>query len=454
MSSPAAMPEVYRDFAAVDAHIRSLGNQELIDWLDSMDSSPSWDLFVNIHRNRFYPIHMNLSSIFWGKKSETAILSSSVEATKLTTWFNHFVEHYLASLSGPETLASSAVHSIPKLNGWKFDLIESLLAQGKGLVIASFRFGLYHCIPLGLAGRGFDVCMPLVTPKYNSANAELVKLRERLAHGWTTVESQQDLEHVSNLARLTVEDLEAEGATLTLAETLKQGKIMFVFTEGNNGADGPWGGTCKVPMDFMGLPAAAKSGLARLATFSGAPILPVISVMKSRSEADLVFGEPIIPPAGMKRPQREAFAETATVALYRFLERFVQEHPGQWAGVSALHRWRVLPAQEADQNTTSESVAEELAGGGNYRLSAPDSLLSIPVTEGEIWVDLPTLRSIQVPPWAHGILKALSATGINADWLDHYAAEGGSRNSVLGLLARLCGRRIVTPSASHDLVAG
>jgi hypothetical protein len=76
------------------------------------------------------------------------------------------------------------------------------------------------------------------------------------------------------------------------------------------------------------------------------------------------------------------------------------------------------------------------------------------VTEGEIWVDLPTLRSIQVPLWAHSVFKALSVTGINAEWLDRYTAEGGSRNSVLSLLAKLCGRRIVTPSASHDLVAG
>lgn len=449
MSSSKAVPEADRDFARIDAFIRSLGEEELQAWLDGMPA----EQFIEVHRNRYYPIHMNLASLFWGKKSQAEIQKFSVEATKLTTWFNHFIERYLASLSGAETLESRTVNRLPKVTGWKFDLIESLLAQGKGLVIASFRFGLYHSIPLGLASRGFDVSMPLVTPKYRSANAELIKLRERLARGWTTVESQQELEQVRNLAGLTVVDLEAEGSTLTLAEALKQGRIMFVFSEGNNGADGPWGGSSKVPLDFMGLPAAAKSGVARLASFSGAPILPVVAVMQSKNEADLVFGEPIVPPAGMKRPQREAFAETATVALYRFLERFVREHPGQWAGVSALHRWRVLPANEANEVVTEETILAELARGNHYRVSSPDSLLSIPFNEGEVWVNLPTLRSIQVPPWAHEVLDVLSTTGIDAEWLERYAGQGGSRSQVLSLLAKLCSRRIVMPVPTHSLMA-
>ena len=450
MSSSKAVPEVTRNFAAIDAFIRGLGEEELQAWLDSMPA----EQFVGINRNRYYPIHMNLASLFWGKKGQAEIQKFSVEATKLTTWFNHFIERYLASLSGSETLESRAVHRLPRVNGWRFDLIESLLAQGKGLVIASFRFGLYHCIPLELASRGFDVSMPLVTPKYRSANAELIKLQERLARGWSTVESQQDLERVRNLARLTVVDLEAEGATLTLAESLKQNRIMFVFSEGNNGADGPWGGTSKVPLDFMGLPAAAKSGVARLATFSGAPILPVVAVMQSKNEAELVFGEPIIPPAGMKRQHREAFAETSTIALYRFLAGFVQKRPGQWAGVSALHRWRVPAVDESSELITEETIVAELARGHYYRVSSPDSLLSIPFKEDEIWVDLPTLRSIQVPQWGNEVLTALSTTGIDADWLERYSSNGGSCGQVLSLLTRLCNRRIVMPLPGHSLMAG
>lgn len=450
MSSSKAVPQTYNDFATIDALIRNLSEEELKEWLDSMPA----EQFIDVHRNRYYPIHMNLASLFWGKRSQAEIQKYSIEATKLTTWFNHFIERYFASLSGPDKLESSTVNNLPETRGWKFDLIESLLAQGKGLVIASFRFGLYHCIPLGLAAHGLDVSMPLVTPKYRSANAEWLKLRERLARGWTTVESHADEERVRNLTRLTVVDLEAEGATLTLAETLKQGRIIFVFSEGNSGADGPWSGTSKVPMNFMGLPAAAKSGVARLASFSGAPILPVISVMQSKREAELVFGEPIIPPAGMKRQQREAFAETATIALYRFLERFVQEHPGQWAGVSALHRWRVLPANEVNASISEESIGEEIRRGANYRLSSPDSMLCIPFNEDEVWVSLPVLRSIHVPRWARGILPVLSTTGINAEWLDRYAEKGGSRSQVLSLLAKLCSRKIATPLTSESLIAG
>jgi hypothetical protein len=396
---------------------------------------------------------MNMCSLFRGRNTQAKLQEFSIESTKLSIWLNHYMEHYLASLSAADKLERAAVNRVFTLGGWDLDLIELLLRPGKGLVIASFRFGLSHGIPLELASRGFAVSIPFITPKYRSMGAELARLRERAARGWSSVESPQDMEKIGKLAQLKVVDMQVEGGpALTLAETLKKGEILFVFTDGNNGADGPWGGGSRVPLDFMGLPCAAKSGMARLAAFSGAAILPMISVMMSPSHGELFFGEPIIPWPDMGRPERESFAQTATMQLYKFLERFVERYPGQWAGVSALHRWRVLPEQNgAERTTTPQEIAEGLDHGNAYRVSGQSSLLPIPAKGSEIWVDLSTLRSIQVPPWARDVLPALSGGGVDRGWLDRYAAGGGSRNNVFGLVAELCNRNIVAlhPAPQH-----
>lgn len=444
MSSVTAAPAQYDDFAKVDAYIRSLSNEELQAWLDST----SVEKFIDIHRNRYYPIYMNMCSLFRGKNTLEELQKFSIESTKLSVWLNHYMERYLSSLSAADKLERATVNRVFTLGGWDFDLIESLLRPGKGLVIASFRFGLSHGIPLELAGHGFTVSIPFITPKYRSMGAELARLRERAIRGWSSVEAPQDMEKIGNLAQLKVVDMQVEGGpALTLAETLKKGEILFVFTDGNNGADGPWSGGSRVPLDFMGLPCAAKSGMARLATFSGAAILPMISVMMSPSHGELFFGEPIIPEPGMERHERESFAQTATMQLYKFLERFVERHPGQWAGISALHRWRVLPEQNAvERKTTPQEIAEGLDHGHTYHVSGQSSLLPIPAKGSEVWVNLSTLRSIQVPSWARDVLPALSGDGLDREWLQHYAAGGGSGNNVLGLVAELCNHNIV---ASH-----
>jgi hypothetical protein len=441
MNSVMAAPAQYEDFATIDAYIRNLSNEDLQAWLDSTSA----EQFIDLHRNRYYPVYMNMCSLFREKKGLPDIQEFSIQATRLSVWLNHFSERYLSSLSAADKLESAAINRVFKFSGWDFNLIESLLRQGKGLVIASFRFGLSHGIPLELASRGFDVSIPFITPKYRSMGAELAKLRERVTQGWSSMESGQDLEKVRNLSRLKVVDMQVEGgAALTLAETLKKGHILFVFTDGNNGADGPWGGGSRVPMDFMGLPCAAKSGMARLAAFSGAAILPMISVMKSPDHGEVFFGEPIVPSPGMKRQERELFAQTATVQLYKFLERFVEAYPGQWSGISALHRWRVLPAQnEIEQKTTPQDIAQALGQGNACCISDQSSLLPIPTRGNEVWVDLSTLRSIQVPKWAGEVLPVLSGTGLDGEWLDRYAASGGSRENVLGLVAELCNRNIV-----------
>jgi hypothetical protein len=442
MSSVTAAPAQYEDFAQVDAYIRSLGNEELRAWLESIPA----EKFIDIHRNRYYPIYMNMYSLFRGKRTPAEIQGFSIEATKFSIWMNHCIERYLASLAAADKLERTTVDREFTLSGWDFNLIESLLRPGKGLVIASFRFGLSHGVPLELAIRGFNISLPLISVKYRSIGAELAALRERVARGWSSVESPQDVEKISNLARLKVTDLQEEGAALVLAETLKKNEIQFIFIDGNNGADGPWGGGSRVPLDFMGLPCAAKSGMARLAAFSGASILPVLSVMRSPNHGELFFGKPIIPPPGMGRQERESFSQTATVQLYQFLERFMEQYPGQWAGISALHRWRVLPEQNAaERTTTPQEIAEGLDHGNAYRISAQSSLLPIPAKGSEVWVDLSTLRSIQVPPWARDILPALSGGGLDREWLDRFAANGGSRNNVFGLIAELCNRNLVAP---------
>jgi len=213
--------------------------------------------------------------------------------------------------------------------------------------------------------------------------------------------------------------------------------------EGNTGSDGPWGNTSKSRIDFLGLTIQAKNGAARLAAALRAPILPLIAVKDGDTSGELFFSEPIIPPAGLKRSEVEEFVKTSMQSLYTLFESYVRQHPPQWEGWSALHRWRERDDAPADEtaagNADPQEISRLLADARSFRIN-PRRVAQLPTKDGVMWVDLRTLKGFQNPKWAEpeNLLAILSKPeGLDLNWIDNTSRDPEWKQKICVLLAYL-----------------
>jgi hypothetical protein len=221
--------------------------------------------------------------------------------------------------------------------------------------------------------------------------------------------------------------------------------------EGNSGADGPWGDTSKSTIDFLGLRIAVKNGAARLAAALRTPILPVIVLEDSGASGQIVFSEPIIPPAGLKHSEIQKFAQSTMQSLYALMESYVRLKPEQWEGWSALHRWR-LRDHDADtgSNVTRDGSPQTIAGllhdGKKFSVN-PRRVAQLPTKDGVMWVDLKTLKGFQNPKWAgqENVLATLSSsTGLDLAWINRNNSDRAWEDRIYLLLAYLQQAGLIT----------
>src|SRR5262249_51498618 len=139
----------------------------------------------------------------------------------------------------------------------------------------------------------------------------------------------------------------------------------------------------------------------------------------------LVFSEPIIPPAGLKRSENEEFVQASMQSLYALLESYVRRYPEQWEGWSALHRWRLrsddFDASRRELSTAGpQTIAGLLRDGKRFTVNRR-RVAQLPSKDGVTWVDLKTLKGFQNPKWAgqENVLATLSEPGgLDLAWLN------------------------------------
>jgi hypothetical protein len=413
------------------------------EWLDELTD----EVILRSHQQHYNPTYLNLLSVFAEELTNEEVHSRAISCIKAKLLSECEYYLYLSQLfdgvkSGPRKSQPTTDQNLLRLKDWDLELIRSLLSRGRGLIICSFRIGGIRYVPIDLALQGFPVSQ--------IANQPIREIMQPVFDSlgpcaWETPpvpgESNPQAENIRLLKTLYVED---PRCTVEFVDALKRNEMVVFCIEGNSGADGPWGDTSKSRVDFLGLRIAVKNGAARLASALRAPILPVIVPRDGAGTGRLVFGDPIIPPAGLKNSEHEKFAQTSMQSLYALMESYVRLYPEQWEGWSALHRWRlrsddVDASKRALTDADSQTIARLLRDGKSFGMDRR-RVAQLPTKSGVMWVDLKTLKGFQNPKWAgqENVLATLSSPrGLDLDWINRKQSDPDWEEKIYLLLAYL-----------------
>jgi hypothetical protein len=420
------------------------------EWLDEVTDEE----ILRSHQRHYNPTYLNLLSVFREELTNEEVHSLTIRCIKRKLlneceYYLHLSQLFELTKAGPRKPLPATDQHLLRLHGWDMGLIRSLLSRGRGLIICSFRFSAIRYVPIDLALMGFSISQIANQPIYEGMQPAFDSLgpcnRETPP---VPGESTPQAENIRLLKTLYVED---PRCTVEFVDALKRKEMVAFCIEGNSGADGPWGDTSKSTIDFLGLRIAVKNGAARLAAALRTPILPVIVLEDSGASGQIVFSEPIIPPAGLKHSEIQKFAQTTMQSLYASMESYVRLKPEQWEGWSALHRWR-LRDHDADtgSNVTGDTSPQTIAGllhdGKKFSVN-PRRVAQLPTKDGVMWVDLKTLKGFQNPKWAgqENVLATLSSsTGLDLAWINRSNSDRAWEDRIYLLLAYLQQAGLIT----------
>ena len=411
------------------------------EWLDQLTD----EVILRSLQRHYNPTYMNLLSVFGEELTNEEVHSLAIKGIKTKLWNEIEYAFYLSQLlelakSGWRGPQFATDQSLLRLKGWDLGLIRSLLSRGRGLIICSFRLGAIRDVPTDLALLGFPISQIVNQPVY-----EVMQLAFNLLGPcpWETPpvpESTPRVENIRLLKNLCVED---PRCTVEFVDALKRNEMIVFCIEGNSGTDGPWGDTSKSTIDFLGLRISVKNGAARLAAALRTPILPVIVLRDGTASGQIVFGEPIIPPAGLKPSESEKIAQTTMQSLYAWMESYVHLDPKQWEGWSALHRWRLCDDVDASRrelsNADAKTIARLLRDGRSFSVNRR-RVAQLPIKDGVMWINLKTLKGFQNPKWAgqENVLATLSSPrGLDLAWIKRSNSDPAWEEKIYLLLAYL-----------------
>jgi len=398
-----------------------------------LDALSDDDVARLLHR-RYSPAYLNLFSLFRQEMPGRKLREMAVRVTKAAIRSASAAERCLARY--PDNPWQ------PCLSGWQPDTLRALVSRGKGLIVCSYRIGMYSLVPLDLAAMGFQVFLPLAEIKERTTKA-VEGLRERVnANASLDSEERQRLLNMSSIRLL---DVEAKHTSIALVKALRKGALVMIYADGNNGVDGPWGEEGRIPVSFFRSSVHVKSGVARLAWSLGAPILPVVSLRNVHGSGGTVrVADPIVPPEPVNPEHRDAFVQASMQRLYTILEDCARDYPEEWEGVSALHRWRHHGAPAASHGEMPgdekvDTLAAALQQGRRLYINEPMGITTVPGEEG-VWVDTSTMKCFRAPASARQLFSALTQDGgVDQSWIDRQTP----REPLISLLAALYVRKLI-----------
>jgi hypothetical protein len=162
------------------------------------------------------------------------------------------------------------------------------------------------------------------------------------------------------------------------------------------------------------------------------------------ASGQIVFGEPLIPPTGLKPSESEKFAQATMQSLYALMESYVRLYLEQWEGWTALHRWRLcgddVDASRCERsNADPQTIARLLRDGKSFSVNR-HRVAQLPTKDGVMWVDLKTLKGFQNPKWAgqENVLATLSSPpGLDLAWINRKQSDPAWEEKMFLLLAYL-----------------
>lgn len=131
-------------------------------------------------------------------------------------------------------------------------------------------------------------------------------------------------------------DAESSSCALQMLRTLKNGKSLLIYIDGNIGSGIKTrdnANNCII--NFLGQQIYARKGAGFLSHAANVPILPVLCYNHLEMGLKLRFFDLLFPTL---QTEREAFAAEVTQKLYDLATPFIKRYPEQWEGWLYLHK--------------------------------------------------------------------------------------------------------------------
>jgi lauroyl/myristoyl acyltransferase len=416
--------------------VDELDDDELREWL----AGSSCEELQSACWKRFFPIWINFVSLLRTTTSPDEIARIASDCTKVAIWENRTYSRRLKQIPDM-SLRDIRGSGIARFNA---QTLAPLLARGRGLIVSSFRFGSYTLLPLELALSGLDVLLvvkqqlsPAFGESFEAAKAALRRnMRER----------GEDGDVPANWPTLDVFSAENPKAPLKMASALRRNGVVVAYADGNTGSDGLYGEESRTTIQFWGLSITVKTGVARLAMATGAPILPVLAQTTPFGRLRAITGDVIWPPEHpLTGSDREQFVQVTLQRLYDFLREHAGRCPEHWPGVSAVHRWRRpdasgMPAATTSAEEIDRRIDSHLRAGGGVMLDKARGVVCLSTPRGQtVIVDTRTLITIVVPEALGAFARIMdSAQGVTLSELDGHEQQPAAWSLVRHLALRNC----------------
>ena len=308
-----------------------------------------------------------------------------------------------------------------------------VVRPGQSVLFACQHVGPQRFAFVEVAKRGWRVNAAMSEAFVDRAQAWLARMR-RAARG-SPMEAALERVHL-------LPPVEHPDGPQEMVRALRRGEAVMFDVDGNTGLGGR-AVTFEegLPLRFLGRDVHVRTGIARLAFRTGAPIVPLVARWRTPRVPELRFSPAIRPEAG---EDIDAFSGRALGALYALLERALREGPAQWEMWSQLARWQ-RPAQKLDaQALTRGAVRRHVEELRSLAERAPDTWLQVPpqhahvarVRGRHVLVDPRGFRFFVVPPRGAALLDRLHR-GARLGALVPKGRRASAGGEVLEELARL-----------------
>jgi lauroyl/myristoyl acyltransferase len=204
--------------------------------------------------------------------------------------------------------------------------LTDVLKSGRGAVVCSPHVGSYHFIPLELVKRKYAVTILLDT-----ANFE--KEKSNFEHWKKYFTGHEPLRYIN---------AELPDALWKMSLDIKEGRILFIWLDGNTGLAARDNAKSLVEISFCGLRLSVRKGLAYLSAWSGAPILHALALPENFPSPAIRFDSPL---RIKNNESKEEFCQRAMQEVWTRLETCVKNNPACWEEWYHLHLWERRDAQ-------------------------------------------------------------------------------------------------------------
>jgi len=304
--------------------------------------------------------------------------------------------------------------------------LGSLRAQRTGGIVCTLRLGLMRHVALDLVLHGFSAAS-VATHSY----ALLLK-------SWYATVAEK----LNRPGALRVVDVESAGGSREFVRTLRSGSWVSIAVEGSTGRSGPSSEGQRVEVDFLGRRLLLRDGVPRLAALTHVPLVPVLAPIDGVNTAEAQVGEPIIVNDGS--PEE---CQRAMQALFTALEGGLRRNPGQWEGVTGLHR--VLAPMASRPSSSTVALEVDLIGDSDGVRAATSSVTLVTKADAVFCVNGESMQVVKMPRELAPILSALFASRERVS-VDEWPVRGVDRDQLQACLSRLVSKGWLVRSEPLD----